>query len=159
MRENRSWYVVHSKLRKEYAVYEQLCAKSIEAYYPTLRVKPVNPRSAKIRPIFPRYLFVNTNLGEIGVEAIQWIPGVKYLMPQGGEPLSISDIVINELKRLVTVIDKRGPLDVMNVQQGGLAQITDGPFAGNNVLFNMQISGLDRVMIILSLANGHSVRE
>jgi transcription antitermination factor NusG len=158
MIENRSWYVVHSKLRKEYAVYRQLCAKSIEAYYPTLRVKPVNPRAAKIRPIFPRYLFVNTNFGEIGVNAIKWIPGVKHLLPQGGEPFPISDVVISELKRLISIIDKGCPLDTGTTQEGSLVQITDGPFAGNNVLFDLQISGLDRVMVILSVANGHSVK-
>ncbi len=158
MKENRSWYVVHSKPHKEYSVYKQLCAKSITAYYPTLHVKPVNPRASKIRPFFPRYLFVHTDLEKIGAGAIQWIHGVKYLVPQGGEPISIQDSIISELKRFVTVIDKGEPLDVEYLKRGSLVQITEGPLVGNDILFNMRISGLERVIVLLSLASCHGVK-
>ena len=96
---------------------------------------------------------MNTNLGKVGVDAIQWIPGVKHLLPQGGEPLPIPDFIISELKRLVAGIDKRCPLDVRAMQEGSLVKIADGPLIGNDMLFDMQISGLDRVMVLLSLAN------
>ena len=152
MSKNQSWYVMQSKPRKEKVVYKQLCAKSIEAYYPTVCVKLVNPRTSKIRPIFPEYLFVYANLDEIGVGTIRWLPGVKDLVPQGGEPISIPDSIISELKRLVAVIDEGGPLDVEYLKRGGLVHITDGPLVGNDVLFNMQISGSDRVLILLSVA-------
>jgi transcription antitermination factor NusG len=157
MSKKNSWYVVHSKPRKEHLVYKQLCAKSIEAYYPTIRVKPVNPRASKIRPFFPRYLFVHTNLDEIGVGTIQWMPGVKDLMPQGSEPISIPDSIISELKRLVAAIGKGGTLDAEYLKQGSLVQITDGTLVGNDVLFDMQISGSDRVMVLLSLADRHNI--
>ena len=136
-------------------MYKQLCSKSIEAYYPTIRVKPVNPRASKIRPIFPGYLFVYTNLEKIGIGAIQWMPGVKDLVPHGGEPISIPDSIISELKRLVAVIDEGGPLAVEYLKQSSLVQITDGPLVGSDALFDMQISGSDRVLILLSLAGRH----
>ena len=62
---NQSWYVIHSKPRKENQVYSQLQARAIETFYPTIRVKPVNPRSAKIRPYFPGYLFVRVDLDAV----------------------------------------------------------------------------------------------
>lgn len=39
------WYALHVKPHKERAVYEQLLARDITAYYPHVRVKPKNPRS------------------------------------------------------------------------------------------------------------------
>ena len=152
MSKKQSWYVVQSNPHKEYSVYKQMCSKSIEAYYPTIRVKPVNPRASKIRPIFPGCLFVHTNLDEIGVGTIQWMPGVKDLVPHGSAPISIPDSIISELKRFVAVIDEGGPLDVQYLKRGSLVHITDGPLVGHDVLFDMQISGSDRVMVLLSLA-------
>ena len=95
---------------------------------------------------------MHTNLDEIGVGTIQWMPGVKDLVPQSSEPISIPDSIISELKRLVAAIDKGGPLDAEYLKQGSLVQITDGPLVGNDVLFDMQISGSDRMLILLSLA-------
>jgi transcriptional antiterminator RfaH len=155
MSKNQSWYVVHSKPRKEHSVYKQLCAKSIEAYYPTIHVKPVNPRTSKIRPFFPGYLFVRMDLGGSDVGAARWLPGVKDLVPQGSEPISIPDSIISELKRLVAIIDEGGSLDVEYLKRGSLVQITDGPLVGHDVLFDMRFSGYDRVMILLSLADRH----
>jgi transcriptional antiterminator RfaH len=157
MSKNQSWYVVHSKPHKEKAVYKQLCAKSIEAYYPTIHVKPVNPRTSKIRPFFPRYLFAHTNLDEIGVGTIQWMPGVKDLVPQGSEPISIPDSIISELKRLVAEIDEGEPLVAEYLKRGSLVHITEGPLVGNDMLFDMQLSGSDRVLILLSLAGRYNV--
>jgi len=61
-----SWYVIHSKPRKENQVNAYLRTQGFETFYPTLRVQPVNPRASRIRPYFPRYLFVHADLDEVG---------------------------------------------------------------------------------------------
>jgi hypothetical protein len=45
-----SWYVLHSKPRKEEFLLDQLRANRFEAYCPFVRVTTVNPRARKIRP-------------------------------------------------------------------------------------------------------------
>jgi len=46
------WYVLQSKPQKENLLYNQLYLRKIEAYYPCLQVKPVNPRSCKLNRTF-----------------------------------------------------------------------------------------------------------
>lgn len=152
MGSTKSWYVLQSKPRKENQVYSQLCSKSIEAYYPTIRVKPVNPRSAKIRPYFPSYLFVYVDLDEIGVGAVQWIPGVNRLVQFGGEPASIPDEFVIELKRQITRINDAGPFDPNGLKKGDPVRITEGVLAGYEAIFDLRLGGNDRMRVLLELA-------
>jgi transcriptional antiterminator RfaH len=75
-----SWYALRSKPRKEEAVYRQALNQGFEAYYPRIRVQPVNPRSRKVRPYFPGYLFISADLEQVGVSAFQWMPHTHGLV-------------------------------------------------------------------------------
>ena len=68
------WYVVRSKPNKEMALWRELTARGLECFYPQLRVRPVNPRSRRIRSYFPGYLFLHTDIEQIGVSTLQWMP-------------------------------------------------------------------------------------
>ena len=57
-----SWYVLHSKPRKEEFLAEQLELRKIETFAPCIRVQVVNPRARKVKPYFPGYIFVRTDL-------------------------------------------------------------------------------------------------
>ena len=60
------WYALRSKPCKEDILWRQVGLRGFECFYPRLRVKPVNPRSRKIRPYFPGYMFVRADLSEAG---------------------------------------------------------------------------------------------
>jgi hypothetical protein len=60
-----SWYVIRSKPNKEDFLANQLSAYSIKAFYPSIRVKPVNSRARKIKAFFPTYLFVDVDLDTV----------------------------------------------------------------------------------------------
>lgn len=145
--EQSAWYLVRSKPYKEHLVCEQLRAKSSETYHPTVRVNPVNPRNGKIRPVFPGYVFVRVD-GLIGADAIRWLPGVKYLVPNGSDPISISNTIIKELKRCIAEIKTAKPLDIQQ-QCGGLMKVNDGPLAGRESVFDVQVSSQERIMMLL----------
>ena len=151
MEAKKSWYVLHCKPRKEQQVYRQLCARSFQAFYPTIRVKPINPRSSKIRSYFPRYLFVRVNLDEVGVGALQWIPGVQRLVQFGGEPASVPDAFIVALQKYITTISEAGPLDLNGLKKGDPVRIIEGPLAGYEAIFDMRLSANDRVRLLLEL--------
>ena len=55
------WYVMQSKPNKEELLYEQLRTRDIDAYYPCIKVQPVNPRARKLKPYFPGYLFIKVD--------------------------------------------------------------------------------------------------
>ena len=74
-----SWYCIHSKPNKEEFLFDQLVLQEIEAFYPRLRVKPVNPRARKVKPYFPGYVFAHTNLERFNLSTLLWIPGASGL--------------------------------------------------------------------------------
>ena len=58
------WFALQSKPHKEAALLSHLEAEGVEAWFPSYRVKPVNPRSRTVRALYPRYLFVRVDPAE-----------------------------------------------------------------------------------------------
>ena len=88
------WYALRSKSRKEDAVWRQLQSQGYEVFYPNLRVHPVNPRSRKIVPYFPGYLFVEADLEQSGISVFQWMPHTVGLVSFGGEASIVPENLI-----------------------------------------------------------------
>ncbi len=102
------WYALHSHPHKEDLLWKQIEAHNIEVFYPRVRVSPVNPRSRKIRPYFPGYLFVQADLDEVGLSVFSWMPYATGLVSFGGEPSIVSDALINTLKQRIMEIEELG---------------------------------------------------
>ncbi|MEW6577701.1 MAG: transcription termination/antitermination NusG family protein [Chloroflexota bacterium] len=146
-----SWYVIHSKPRKENQVNAYLRTQGFETFYPTLRVQPVNPRASRIRPYFPRYLFVHADLDEVGVSALQWVPGAIGLVEFDGYVAPVPDSAVHELTRRVAAIEAAGGLTFDGLQPGDPVRITHGPFAGYEAIFDMRLGGSERVQVLLQM--------
>lgn len=152
-----AWYVIHSKPRKEGQVSAYLDAQGLETFYPTVRVQPVNPRAARMRSYFPGYLFVRADLEAVGVSALQWVPGAIRLVQFGGEPARVPDNVIAELKRHVRRVNAGGGLTLHGLKPGDVVRITHGPLAGYEAVFDLRLSGSERVQVLLEML-GRQVR-
>ncbi|NDJ76746.1 MAG: hypothetical protein GYB65_10850 [Chloroflexi bacterium] len=146
-----AWYVLHSKPHKEPSLNEYLQSLDIETYYPTLTVNPVNPRARKIRPYFPRYLFVNVDLDEVGISTLRWASGATGLVMFGGEPATVPDHVIREMKQRVAQIRAEEKQFLDGLQPGDPVRIVDGPFAGYEAIFDVRLSGNQRVQVLLDM--------
>ena len=152
-----SWYAMRSKPNKESFLASQLQSNEVEVFFPVLRVKPVNPRSRKERPYFPNYLFVHVDLDEVNISDLRWMPGASGLVSFDGAPASVPDALIATLKKQ---IDQQNTIlrdQTSNFKQGDKIQIEDGPFAGYEAIFDMQLSGHDRVRVLLSLLQGRNL--
>lgn len=143
------WYTLYSKPRKEAQIERYLQSKQIEAYYPALSVKPVNPRAARERGFFPRYLFVQADLDEIGASQLQWIPGAVGLVHFGGEPALVPDAFIQELQRCIVQIERVGGLHLDGLKRGDRVEIVDGPFAGYEAIFDVHLKSDERVQVLM----------
>jgi transcriptional antiterminator RfaH len=146
-----SWYAMRSKPNKEAFLAGQLESYGVEVFYPVLHVKPVNPRSRKLRPYFPNYLFVHVDLNETNVSELRWMPGASGLVSFDGEPASVPDLLIAAVKKQVDLFNESVRAQEKNFKQGEPVVIQDGPFAGYEAVFDTHISGQDRVRILLSL--------
>ncbi len=146
-----NWYVMQSKPHKETQLCAYLESNGFEVFYPTLEVQPVNPRSAKIRPLFPRYMFVHTDLEKVGVSDLMWTPFAIGLVQFDGYVAPVRDAVIHAIQRQVREIQVAGGLVLKDLKQGDPVRITEGPLAGYEALFDMRLQGSDRVQILLDM--------
>ena len=143
------WYTIFCKPRKEAQVADYLRSQNIDVYYPTYRVKPVNPRASKVRAFFPRYLFVHAELASIGESALQWVPGAVGLVKFGGAPAVVPDEFVDHLQERIAQIEAAGGLHLDGLEQGDPVRIKHGPFAGFDAIFDVNLSGAERVQVLL----------
>jgi transcription elongation factor/antiterminator RfaH len=147
------WYALHVKPHKEPSVHELLCSNGFDAYYPVLEVTPVNPRSRKERPFFPGYMFVKVDLIETGADTLRWTEGTYGLVQFGGEPKSVPDNLIVELKEQLEIYKASMAPDKSPFREGDQVRIVNGLFEGYDAIFDIQLSGKDRVQVLLAYMN------
>ena len=101
------WYVLRSKPNKEDALWQEVSARNYEVFYPQICVQPVNPRSRKILPYFPGYMFVHIDMSMVGFSDFTWMPYSYGLVTFGSEPSSVPEELIHaftaESIRLMTL--------------------------------------------------------
>ncbi|PID85160.1 MAG: hypothetical protein CSB13_09435 [Chloroflexi bacterium] len=144
------WYALHVKPHKERTVTELLQSRDVEVFFPRLKVKPVNPRSAKERPFLPGYLFVHVDLETAGTDAFRWLPGAHRLVQVGGETAVVPDAFITELQGRLAEIQKAGGINLAEIKQGDKVCITEGPLAGYDAVFDAYLPGKQRVQVLLA---------
>lgn len=144
-----NWYALRSKPRKEDVLWRQLISQGFEAFHPRLRVQPVNPRSRKLRPYFPGYLFVRADLDQVGLSVFQWMPHTLGLVSFGGEPAIVPENLIQAIDRRVQEINAAGGEKLAALHHGDAVIIQDGPFHGYEAIFDAQLPGSARVRVLL----------
>jgi len=148
-----NWYAIRSKPNKEDFLARQFEAQGVEVYCPRIRVRVVNPRARKVRPYFPGYIFIQVDLEEIGRSTLQWMPGAIGLVSFDGEPASVPDSLINAIRKRVDEVNASDRGVIEGLTQGQLVTIQAGPFAGHEAIFDVHLSGAERVRVLLKLIN------
>jgi transcription antitermination factor NusG len=153
--EQPQWYVLHCHPNKELFIFEECSARNIESYYPYLCVKPVNPRCRKIRPYFPGYIFVRSDLEKVGESNFRWLSHTYGLVSFGGVPTPVPEALVLEIKN---------HLEMHNHQEmspdyhpGDRIQVLSEMFADYEAVFDMRLSGTDRVRVLLKMLNAQNI--
>lgn len=145
------WYALRSKPRKEEVLWRQACAQGFEVFFPRLRVQPVNPRSKKLKPYFPGYMFVQVNIEEIGLSTFQWMPHAIGLVSFDGEPAPVPDNLIHAIRKRVEEIAAAGGEIFDGLKRGDHVKISEGPFAGYEAIFDYRLPGSERVKVLIKM--------
>ncbi|MGA9533112.1 MAG: transcription termination/antitermination NusG family protein [Anaerolineales bacterium] len=152
-----TWYALRSKPRKEDALAKLARQRGHTLYYPRIRVNPVNPRARTIRPFFPGYMFVHTDLADVGMGEFQWMPFSLGLVCHGNTPVPIMSAVVDALKsRIGEMVDRR-QTHYLDLEPGDRVRVKSGPLAGFDGVFEERLSGSDRVKILLALLHDRFV--
>jgi transcriptional antiterminator RfaH len=156
----QKWYVIQTKPHKEFMVRDALARlQDVQAYLPTLRVKPVNPRARKVRPFFPGYLFARVDLSRVGLSAIHWNPGIVRMLGNGDEPVAISPHVIDKIRDRVGEIQQEEAFARGRFRKGDRVRVTTGPFEGFEGMFDTRLGGQTRARILVEFLGRLTVTE
>jgi transcription antitermination factor NusG len=152
-----SWHTLHTKRYKEEFLRGQLEIRKIEAYCPSIRVMAKNPRSRKMQPYFPGYLFFRMDLDLMNSSTLQWMPGGSGLVSFGGEAALVPDGLIFAIKQRLDGINacEGDPSDFLKA--GDAITIHDGPFKGYNAIFDTHLPGSERVRVLLNMLQAREV--
>jgi transcriptional antiterminator RfaH len=151
------WYALNTKPNKEEIAWRLVRARGYQVFYPCLPVRPVNPRARKIRPYFPGYMFVCSDLNQVGLSDFHFIPGVRGLVAFGGEPARVPDAIILALQKRIQQTVELGRDPLQGVARGDAVMIQEGPFASYEAVFDERISGRARVRVLLAILGGRPI--
>ncbi len=152
-----AWYAINSHPNKENLLWKQLELRGFECYFPRIRVNPVNPRSRKIKPYFPGYLFIKVDLEKTGLSTFNWMPYAKSLVNFEGYPPIVPESLILAIKNKLSMIERSGGEKFIDLTHGDLVKINTGPFEGYEAIFDIRLDGSERVRILLKMLSDHFI--
>jgi transcriptional antiterminator RfaH len=139
------WYGLHTKPNAEALVARTLMARGLHAFLPLLPSRP----GERLRPLFPAYLFVRCDLTAVGIENLQWIPGLRRILSFGGRPAVVPDAAIALIERSLAEIEAAGGLPQHPFKPGDTVVIDQGPLAGLRGVFQGPVGPAERVRILV----------
>lgn len=142
------WYSVYTKPRHENTVADSLQNAGLEVFNPRLRRKKYMNSSYRdtVNPLFPCYIFVRFE-PETTAHMIKYTRGVKRVV--GGDmPWPVSGEIID----LIRDQGEGGIIAIKppQLKYGDSVAINDGPLAGLKGIFERELNGNERVVLLLS---------
>ena len=149
--EDRQWYVLHTKPKQEERANSNLAAWGVETLHPKLKTRRHNEFTGVptyiTQPLFPRYLFAKFNARE-QLSKILYTRGVHNVVCFGDTPASVSEEIIDVIRER---IDHNGVVKATDeLKRGDRVVISAGPMRNLTGVFEREVKGNDRVMILLT---------
>src|SRR6185295_11920843 len=149
--EDRQWYVVHTNPKQEERANSNLVAWGVETLHPKLKTRRHNEFTGVptyiTQPLFPRYLFAKFNARE-QLSKILYTRGVHNVVCFGDSPASVSEEIIDVIRER---IDHTGVVKARDdLKPGDRVVISAGPLRNLTGVFEREVKGNDRVMILLN---------
>ncbi|HXC68921.1 MAG TPA: transcription termination/antitermination NusG family protein [Pyrinomonadaceae bacterium] len=149
--DNSRWYAVHTHPKQEDRANHNLMAWHVETFSPKIKTRYSNPYTGSptfvSRPLFPRYIFAHFEAERL-LSKVLFTRGVHSVISFGGVPAEIDDEVISFIQSQVA---EDGFVRVgEQFKTGDQVIIKDGPFRSLSGVFERQVKGSDRVLILLS---------
>jgi transcriptional antiterminator RfaH len=147
------WYVVHTKPKQEARAEANLRAWGIETLMPRLCERRYT-RTAPLRitPLFPRYLFARFSAMRL-LGKVRLTRGVHAVVGLGEHATPVDDQVIALVRGR---IHDDGYVRIAEPRPGDLVRIAEGPLRSLVGVFEREMDGRDRVMVLLTTMGCHA---
>jgi len=144
--EQKEWYVVRTKPRKEEFALQNLHRREVGAFCPRIR-EPIGWATEwSTVPLFPGYLFVEIELQE-QYHSVLWSPGVKSFVSFGSTPSSLQPDIVVFLQQAAgdDGIIRAGA----RFRIGDRVRIRRGPFAGLVAIIEKPCPERGRIRVLM----------
>lgn len=111
-----------------------------------------------MRPYFPGYLFVHTDLPSVGQSVFTWMPYSQGLVSFDSDPAEVPEALIDAIRRRVDEINASGGEQMVGLQHGETVVIEGGPFDGYHAIFDARVAGNERVRVLLRLLQAEQLK-
>ncbi|MDP2915753.1 MAG: transcription termination/antitermination NusG family protein [Candidatus Aminicenantes bacterium] len=137
------WYVISTKPKKEFDVEKLFHEGGITVYTPRYR------DGDRIKPFFPGYQFILFIYPE-QYKLVKYTRGVKRIVGNDEGPIALDDKIIGEMK--AREIDGYIEFAKYGLEPsiGDEIEVVEGPLKGLRGIFKKDLTGQDRVMILLN---------
>jgi len=150
---NNKWYLIYTKPKSEAIAKQHLEDQGFTSYLPLFeKLKYIKAKNRLIiSPLFPRYLFIQLNLGKDNISVIRSTPGVSKLISFSLYPTALPDGFVEELMHAVSLERGKGfQRDNELFKAGDKIEIMQGPFAGQISRIH-SVASQERVYILLNV--------
>lgn len=146
------WYALHTRSHFEQKVYDGLCRKSLEGFFPRIQVmsRRRDRRKKILRPMIPGYVFVRSDLGPEEYRQIIRTTGVVRIIGFDGKPVPAGEEEISSL--MILDCTDRTVQNRAYMKRGDRVMIMDGPLKGL-MGYYLRHKGLKKVVVTVELLN------
>ena len=148
---NSRWYAIHTHPKQEDRANNNLVAWDVETFSPKIKTRYSNPYTGLStfvsKPMFPRYIFASFETDKL-LSKVLFTRGVHSVVSFGGIPAEVNEEIISFIQSQVA---EDGFVRVgEQLKTGDQVVIKDGPLRNLTGVFERQVKGSDRVLILLS---------
>jgi len=147
------WYLVRTKAGEERRANAHLILFAAESFLPLMkaRVRRYSKLVEVIVPLFACYLFAMFDL-EREYNHVRHTSGVQYVVQYGDRPAVVPERIVQELKARCA----GGPIELPRQKfiAGETVRVVGGPFRDFEGIFERDLSGSERVAILLAMLGG-----
>lgn len=146
------WCVVYTNVNKETIAEKNLIGQNFITYMPKYKkiISHARKISMVIKPLFPRYLFVNVDLVAQRWPIINSTYGVNAIISMEGKPVIISEEIINKIKLCEKPDENINVVPYSFMTKGDEVNILEGVFSGKKGIFN-GLTDNNRVKVLFNL--------
>ncbi|MDY7219627.1 transcription/translation regulatory transformer protein RfaH [Denitrificimonas sp. JX-1] len=146
-----AWYLLHCKARQEQRAQQNIENQGYTTCLPQIKRQKIvqGKRIERIEPLFPNYIFIQLDKSTANFNALRSTRGVNGFVRFGGIPATVPGQVMDSILALEQTSEKQDQAQPL-FRSGDKVQISDGPFAGLQAIYNMP-KGEERCLIFLDM--------
>ena len=152
------WYLIYTKPKCEELVASKLINKGFEVLHAKIRErKPVRGKFRyRLSTLFPCYIFVRFDRCK-SYNFIHYTRGIRTIVGTENVPTVVSGEIIEMIRE--RMIDGAVDLKSLDFEYNEKVYIEDGLFADLDAIFEKQLNGTERAMVLIKAINAHVVVE